>query len=113
MKRSNIVQEFNYLVLIHTSADYQNCENEELKVPVEYIRWDYPVITDDTRKGRLHVHELDKAVTKLYDLFCEIRKHLKQDYDNGICSSIHAFEDYCIEQIEIHPNNLATIYIGS
>lgn len=107
----NIAQKFEPFVMTH-EEDYK-CENVVLKVPVEYVRWDYPVETEDTQKGLKHVHKLDKPVTTLHDLLREISKYLKQDYDNDLCTGCHVFEDYCTEFIDIHPNNSATVYFGS
>lgn len=96
-------------IFMSVTDDANLVEDEHLAAPLSWIRWDYPV----TKGSPMQLHKLEKPVTTLRELVSEVQKYLKQDYDNGLCTAPHIFEDYCIELIEVHPGNMATIHFGS
>lgn len=104
----HIFQRLDTFVMTY-SDDYSEVANEALAVPIEYIRWDYPVRSG----GSMQLHKLEKPVANVHDLLREVKKYLRKDYDNDLCTAPHVFEDYCTEIIDIHPGNLATVYFGS
>lgn len=96
-------------IFASVSSDELAVANEKLPVPVSHIRMDYPF---NPKEGDFEVFKIDEA-TDVHSLISAIRKVMKDEYSAGHCTAPHSVEDYVIELVEIHPNNLATVYIGS
>ena len=83
---------------------------KELAVPVTFIRMDYPFLVE---RGDFNVYKIPEAKT-WGELLTETIKVFQREYNaDKKVQAMHTLEDYIIEPITIHPNNLATVCIGS
>lgn len=82
---------------------------KELAVPVKYIRMDYPFPME---QGSYNVYQIQEAKT-WGELLTEIIKVFQREYKIHEDKLIHNLSDYIIEPVVIHPNNAATVMIGS
>ena len=109
---SNIVERCDYVAQPLNTLDLSGAQvdvNKTLEVPVKYIRMDYPFPVEH---GSFNVYEIPEART-WGELLTETIKVFQREYNAGKNAAPHGLEDYIIEPIEIHPNNSATIIIGS
>lgn len=109
----NVVQRCKYMgqPLDTTELCYSNVElNESLKVPVTHIRMDYPFRIEGG--GSYNVYEIVSAKT-WGELLTETIKVFQREYKADKAVAPHQLSDYIIELVDVHPNGLATIVIGS
>lgn len=106
----NIVERCDYVSqsLLNLSVAQVNV-TKELSVPVKHIRMDYPFPVEH---GEFNVYRIPEAKT-WGELLIETIRVFQREYEHHKAKLIHSLGDYIIELVEIHPNNLATIYIGS
>ena len=110
--QSNIVERCDYVAQPLCMLDLSNAQvdvNKTLAVPVKYIRMDYPFPVE---RGSFNVYQIPEAHT-WGELLTETIKVFQREYNAGKNATFHGLEDFIIEPIEIHPNNLATVLIGS
>lgn len=84
--------------------------NGALPYPVTYIRMDYPFEIEGN--GDYNVYKIAPAKT-WGELLTETVKVFQREYNAGKAIAPHVLTDYIIERIDIHPGDLATIWIGS
>lgn len=110
---SHIVERCKYVAMTMDSTDMTYCHvdpAEQLKVPVERVRWNYPFEVKGS--GDFNVYHIEKAKT-WGELLTRIVEVFQREYDNDERVHFHELGDYIIEPLEIHPNGLATVYFGS
>ena len=108
----NIVERCKYVGQSLATLDLSEAQvdvKKELAVPVVRIRMDYPFPVES---GDFNVYSIPEAKT-WGELLTEIIKVFQREYNAGKNATPYALEDFVIEQIDIHPNNLATVLIGS
>ena len=108
----NIVERCKYVGQSLATLDLSEAQvdvKKELAVPVVRIRMDYPFPVES---GDFNVYSIPEAKT-WGELLTEIIKVFQREYNAGKNAAPHALEDFVIEPIDIHPNNLATVMIGS
>lgn len=108
----NIVERCDYVGQSLATLDLSEAQVDtmkELAVPVTHIRMDYPFPVE---RGDFNVYKIPEAKT-WGELLTETIKVFQREYNAGKNAAPHALEDFVIEPIEIHPNNLATVIIGS
>ena len=84
--------------------------NEELPHAVTNIRMDYPF--EIKGGGSYNVYKIAPAKT-WGELLTETIKVFQREYLAGKAIAPHELSDYIIERVDVHPNDLATICIGS
>ena len=83
--------------------------NEVLPCKVTDIRMNYPF---EVERGDFNVYKIAPAKT-WGELLTETIKVFQREYEAGKAIAPHVLSDYIIERVDIHPNNIATIGIGS
>lgn len=83
---------------------------QALLKPVEFIRMDYPF--EVKPPASCNVYKIPVAKTWGELVKC-IKEVCIREYAAGHNAACHALEDYIIEGVMIHPNNAATVMIGS
>ncbi len=110
---SNVAERCEYVGLTMDTCDLADCNvdpEQELKVPVKRVRWNYPFKVDEI--GDYNVYPIEPAktwgelLTRIVEVFQ--REYAKHEDEMG-----HAIGDYVIEQLDVHPNGLATVSFGS
>ncbi|MBR6142498.1 MAG: hypothetical protein IKQ37_12205 [Bacteroidaceae bacterium] len=116
MKRNNspegIVELCEYVGQSLTTLELSKAQVDvakELAVPVKYIRMDYPFPVE---QGSYNVYQIQEVKT-WGELLTEIIKVFQREYKIHEDKLIHNLSDYIIEPVVIHPNNAATVMIGS
>lgn len=110
---AHIVQRCKYMgqPLDTTELCYSNVVlNESLKVPVTHIRMGYPFRIEGG--GSYNVYKITSAKT-WGELLTETIKVFQREYKADKAVAPHQLSDYIIELVDVHPNGLATIAIGS
>lgn len=108
----NIVERCGYAGQPLATLDFSEADvdvTKDLTVPVTYIRMDYPFPVE---RGDFNVYKIPEAKT-WGELLTETIKVFQREYNAGKNAAPHALEDFVIERVDIHPNNLATVIIGS
>lgn len=108
----NVVERFDYVGITMDSTIDEEKDltfERKLKVPVTAVRWNYP---SEVERGSYNVYSIDTAQT-FGELLTRIIEVFQQEYAKHEKELPHALGDYIIEQMEIHPNNLATVQFGS
>ena len=110
---SNVVERCKYVELPMDTADLSDCSvdpEQELKAPVKHVRWHYPFVVAGA--GDYNVYPIEPAktwgemLTRIVEVFQrEYAKH-EDEMNHDIC-------DYIIEQLDVHPNGLASVSFGS
>jgi hypothetical protein len=96
---------------LHTS-DLSGCSidtSTPLDEPVTDIRMAYPFKVE---RGSYNVYAIKPAHT-WGELLTETVRVFQDLCDKGLNITFHGIEDFIIERVDVHPNNLATIGIGS
>ena len=96
---------------LHTS-DLSGCSIDTsmpLDEPVTDIRMAYPFKVE---RGSYNVYAIKPAHT-WGELLTETVRVFQDLCDKGLNITFHGIEDFIIERVDVHPNNLATIGIGS
>ena len=111
---SNVVARLNYaaqaLDTLELHPDASVDIKQELPYPVTYIRMAYPFKIE--HKGSYNVYKISPAKT-WGELLTETIKVFQREYKAGKNIAPHAIGDFIIERVDVHPNDLATIGIGS
>ena len=81
--------------------------DEELKVEVRTIRMDYPF---NVEKGEVYIIRRSKTWGALVR---QIVRTFQREYNAGKNITFHGLDDFIIERIEVWPDGLADVYIGS
>ena len=108
----NIVERCDYVGQSLATLDLSEAQvdvTKELAVPVYHIRMDYPFPVE---RGSYNVYRIQEAKT-WGELLTETIKVFQREYNDGKCQAPHTLDDFVIEPINIHPNNCATVIIGS
>lgn len=108
----NIVERCDYVGQSLATLDLSEADvdvTKELAVPVKHIRMDYPFPVES---GDFNVYRIPEVKT-WGELLTETIKVFQREYNAGKNAAQHALEDFVIERVDIHPNNLATVIIGS
>lgn len=84
--------------------------NEELPHAVANIRMNYPFEIEGG--GSYNVYKIAPAKT-WGELLTETIKVFQREYEAGKAIAPHELSDYIIKRVDVHPNDLATICIGS
>jgi len=84
--------------------------NEELPHAVANIRMDYPFEIEGG--GSYNVYKIAPAKT-WGELLTETIKVFQREYKAGKAIAPHELSDYIIERVDVHPNDCATVHIGS
>ena len=92
------------------AQEYGFDAEQALLQPVEFIRMDYPF--EVTPPASYNVYKIPVAKT-WGELVKAIKEVCIREYAAGHNAACHALEDYIIEGVLIHPNNAATVMIGS
>lgn len=109
---SNIVERCDYVAQHLNTLDLSGAHvdtDKTSEVPVKFIRMDYPF---PVKHGSYNVYPIPEAHT-WGELLTETIKVFQREYNAGKNAAPHGLEDYIIESVEIHPNNSATVIIGS
>lgn len=94
-----------------TDLCYSNIDsNKALKVPVKHVRWNYPFVVEGV--GDYNVYPIETAKT-WGELLTRIVEVFQREYAKHEEEMNHAIGDYIIEQLDVHPNGLATVCFGS
>ena len=80
--------------------------NEALPYAVTTIRMNYPF---EVEHGSYNVYKIEPAKTWGEETI----KVFQREYNAGKAIAPHQIGDYVIERVDVHPNDLATICIGS
>lgn len=111
---SNVVARLNYAAQALDTLELSPAEdvdvNETLPHPVTYIRMEYPFKIEGN--GSYNVYKISPANT-WGELLTETIKVFQREYNAGKSVAPHVLSDYIIERVDVHPNDLATIGIGS
>ena len=110
---SNVVERCKYVGQTMDSADLGDCNvdpEQELKVPVKHVRWNYPFVVEGA--GDYNVYPIEPAKT-WGELLKRIVEVFQLEYAKHEEEMNHAIGDYIIEQLDVHPNGLATVSFGS
>lgn len=108
----HILQRCEYVGQPLSTFDLSGCNidiNTPLDEPVTDIRMAYPFKVE---RGSYNVYAINPAHT-WGELLAETIKVFQRECEAGKNATFHGLEDFIIEPIEIHPNNLATVLIGS
>lgn len=84
--------------------------NGKLPYAVTNIRMDYPFKIEGG--GSYNVYKIAPANT-WGELLTEIIKVFQREYEAGKTVAPHVLSDYVIECVDVHPNDLVTVLIGS
>lgn len=93
-----------------TDLCYSNIDsNKALKVPVKRVRWNYPFVVEGVGDYNVYPIETAKTWGELLTRIVEVfqREYAKHKDVRDIIG------DYIIEQLDVHPNGLATVCFGS
>ena len=110
---SNVVERCKYVGQTMDTADLADCNvdpEQELKVPVKRVRWNYPFVVEGA--GDYNVYPIEPAKT-WGELLTRIVEVFQREYAKHEDEMNHAICDYIIEQLDVHPNELATVCFGS
>lgn len=111
---SNVVARIDYAAQPLDTLELSPAEdmdvNEELPHPVTNIRMAYPFEIEGN--GSYNVYKIAPAKT-WGELLTETIKVFQREYNAGKATAPHQIGDYVIERVDVHPNDLATICIGS
>lgn len=109
----NIVERCKYVGQRMDTADLSDCHvnpEQVLKVPVKRVRWNYPFVVEGA--GYYNVYQIEPAKT-WGELLTRVVKVFQREYAKYEYKMNHAICDYIIEQLDVHPNELATVSFGS
>ena len=110
----NVVARLNYASQALDTLELSPADdvdvNKELPCTVNFIRMDYPFRIEGG--GSYNVYEIVSAKT-WGELLTETIKVFQREYKADKAVAPHQLSDYIIEQVDVHPNGLATIVIGS
>ena len=109
---AHILQCCEYVGQPLSTSDLSGCNidiSTPLDEPVTDIRMDYPFKVE---RGSYNVYAINPAHT-WGELLTETIKVFQREYEAGKAVAPHHLFDYIIERVDVHPNDLATICIGS
>lgn len=110
----NVAERCEYVSQTMDTADLGECSvdpEQELKVPVKCVRWNYPFVVEGV--GDYNVYYLIEPAKTWGELLKRIVKVFQQEYAKHEDEMNHAIGDYIIEQLDVHPNGVATVSFGS
>ena len=115
---SNLVEVCDYVGqdVCNTQIDEQMADEydfdagKRLVKQVNAVRMDYPFAV--VPPAQCNVYKIPTATT-WGELVKAIKTVCIREYEAGNNAAPHALEDYIIERILIHPNDCATVHIGS
>lgn len=106
---SNVVERYECVGQTMDSADLCECivdQEQELKVPVKRVRWNYPFVVEGA--GDYNAYPIEPAKT-FGELMTRIVEVFQREYAKHEDEMRFAIGDYIIEQLDVHPNGLATV----